>query len=159
MRSSIFICSILLMFWSCRAHHLGHSPKLIKATYTASQDEQQIRELHFYGLVALREEMNGNAFKARAARLAMEKIEKLLLKERSHQELRQLIFDWGAKSPVYANTLKQLAHKLQLQSNPFKLSRSELMKEITQVKITREFQVFESNVEHLSYILESNARL
>lgn len=150
--------ALLIMLLSCRAHHYSHATKIQTAASSVDHLEDKITELHLYGLVALNHELKGQSKKAQAARLEMKKIETQILKEGRRNELTRIISKLGLKSPLYADTLKDLAHKLNVEFTPFKLSRAELMKEITQVKITREFQVFETNVEHLSYKLESAAR-
>ena len=150
---------LLSLLLGCRAHHYSHTPKTQTAASSVYHLEDKITELHLYGLVALSQELKGNIKKAEAARHEMDKIEKQILKESRREELQQLITKLAQKSPLHADTLRPLAVKLNVKFTTFKLSRNELMKEMTQVKITREFQVFENNVEHLSYMLESNARL
>ena len=157
--------TLLALLLGCRAHHYTHAHHPQSAAESVVHLEDKLTELHFYGLIAYKQDLKGHDKKARTARKEMEKIEKEILNEIRHStknmraELHTLISKMMSASPLHAETLHHLALQLNVKFPNSKLTRSELMKEITQVKITREFQVFETNVEHLSYKLESNARL
>lgn len=116
--------------------------------------EAELRALHHYHLLAQKKISVMDHKKILVIKSKIEEIETGLMKKNS-LNLKKAVHEFALKSKLSGLSMKKLGHKLgmKLPTSVEKASLKEVEDAIREAKGTREFQVIDMNVEHLSHMM------
>jgi hypothetical protein len=137
------------------SHASNHLLKLENQSF-AEEINQRLLALHSYNLIGLRsEDSKKQAAITQKSTIEQELLDINLSLKGHHPDKNRLfmekIKDFAAKSTLAMTSLGNLSKKLGLSFNPKgRVSTRELEVEYASLSKLREFQIFETNIEHLS---------
>lgn len=127
--------------------------------------EEKLQEVYFYQMIAHKHELAGYHQKHVTALIQAQKMEQKIVAEyrkasfHAKLEIKNMITQFAQRSSLHGTSVERLNQELNLNCPTSTLSSLQFKEQIVVLEKTLEFQVFENNVEHLSYMLETNARL
>lgn len=173
------ILPIFLLIHGCGAFK-ATAPARSIASVTDTQNnliqdvEEKLNHIHLYQVIAQKQLMQFDGppvkLKLQAIRVQVEEIEhdivdimQELRSEKNNKALRSKelaiiakINEFSERSRIHAYSMGNLKSHLKIKTEKqIKITKSEIEKEIGLLSSTIKYQVFEKNIEHLSYMLES----
>lgn len=126
----------------------------IESSFENQDFQAELRTLHHYHLLAQKKISVMDHKKILVIKSKIEEIETGLLKKNS-SNLKKAVHEFASKSKLTNLSMKKLGHKLgmKLPVSQEKASLKEIEDAIREAKGTREFQVIDMNVEHLSHMM------
>ena len=126
----------------------------VEPSFDNQDFEAELRALHHYHLLAQKKISVMDHKKLLVIKSKIDEIETDLLKKNS-VNLKKAVHEYAAKSKLTNLSMKKLGQKLGLKLPPSaeKATLKEIEEAIREAKGTREFQVIDMNVEHLSHMM------